>query len=167
MFVFPQLDFKVNVYIQVVKCLKSLIFKPVIFVTLYSVCWPKLLEYWNFDINIELKMFCWQKKPHILETQKHPWQTRQRGLYPCRIRFVIIIFSYSERIRFKRSLSSLPWWWFQQNIEIHVESIFFFYYFLKWNCRSKIETRQTSQLFMLVDYKTVINLMLLTRFNNL
>jgi hypothetical protein len=41
----------------------------------------------------------------------------------------------------------------------------FFYYFSKWNCRSKIDTRQTSQLFMLVDYKTVINLMLLRRFN--
>lgn len=131
MFVFPQLDFKVNVYIQVVKCLKSLIFKPVIFVILYSVCWPKLLEYWNFDINIELKMFCWQKTPIYWRHRS----IRDRLVKEDYIRVVFVLlllfFSYSERIRFKRSLSSLPWWWFQQNIEIHVESISFLLLFFK------------------------------------
>lgn len=129
MFVFPQLDFKVNVYIQVVKCLKSLIFKPVIFVILYSVCWPKLLEYWNFDINIELKMFCWQKTP--IYWRHRSIRDRLVKEDYIRVVFVLLLLFFSERIRFKRSLSSLPWWWFQQNIEIHVESISFLLLFFK------------------------------------
>jgi hypothetical protein len=128
------------------------------------------LRYWNIGILISisnLKCSADKKNPYIGDTEASVTDSSKRFISVSYSFCYYYFFHIQKGLDLKGVSAPSHDDDFNKLLRFMSKVYLFFYYFLKWNCRSKIDTRQTSQLFMLVDYKTVINLMLLRRFNNL